>query len=318
MAFLLSSEAVGASWMRRRKLSAPRSVPWGRVIAMTAVLLGHGCTCGPPAKESVERRDAQSQPVGAPLGARGMWVWKTRARLPDPAFKTSLLETCQKAKLNEIYLSVSTGVLEDPRLPELMTALRGQGVRVEALMGEAVWYKRDKRGAMHSMIEAVAAYNDAHRADPFAGVHLDIEPHQLAENRGGHTFLPDLAETLKEASDTARKRNLGLSADLPRFALEEQGPAFARAVARPFVMLYELRDRSSERLVSVSANVVERVYAGLGPEVSGVLVVGLSADDYPADLEAMLAALDAAHAKGARYGGWAIHDEAKYRARPGR
>jgi hypothetical protein len=298
----------------------PRFVPWTVVIGLTALLLAHGCTCTPTAKEMREQpKSAVGKADGAPTVAtatRGMWVWKTRPRLADPAFKTTLLETCRRARLNELYVSIGGGVLEDPHLPELLAALHEAGVRVEALMGEATWYQPERRSPMFALITAVASYNDAHPGAGFAGIHLDIEPHQLPENRKTHDFLPALAETLVVASEAANKRNLSTSADLPRFALEKNGPALVRAVRRPFLMLYELRDKSSERLVATSKAVVDQAYAGLPPEVLGQLVVGVSVDDYPKELEVMLAALDSEHGKLARYGGWAIHDEGKYRARP--
>lgn len=284
---------------------------------MTALLVAQGCTCATPAKESASKHDTASATPDAPAtSARGMWVWRTGARLADPAFEAALLETCRRARLNEVYLSVGSGALDDARLPALVTALHGAGVRVEALMGDAAWYQPDKRTVMLASVGKVGAYNEAHPAARFAGVHLDIEPHQLAENRRSHDFLPALAEALKAASNEARKQNLSTSADLPRFALDEQGPQFARAVGRPFVMLYELRDKSAERLTAVSSALVATTYAGVGPEVRGRLVVGLSVGDYPSDLDARLAGLDAAQGKDPRYGGWAIHDDEKYRARP--
>jgi hypothetical protein len=289
-------------------------------MVVAALLFANGCTCTAPAKQT----QAQTAPDAgtprssdeAPALARGMWVWKTRARMPDPAFKATLLETCARAHLNELYLSVSAGLLDDVHLGELVTALREAGVRVEALMGEAAWYQPEKRAPMLALIDAVASYNDTHPRGRFSGVHLDIEPHQLAENRGARHFLPALVETLKAASELARRKQLTTSADLPRFAFEESGAALAGAVDRPFVMLYELHDKSSQRLVAASAAVIEHTYRGLAPDVASRLVVGLSVDDYPAELEARLAGLDAAHGKLVRYGGWAIHDEAKYRARP--
>lgn len=287
------------------------------VIALTAAVLAHGCTCARPAKESAERTVAQSVDPAIPAQTRGMWAWRTKARLDDPSGPAALAETCRRANLNELYLSVNEAILGDPRLPSLMGALESAGVRVEALMGEAEWYQHDRRAPMLALIDSVAAYGEKHTAARFRGIHLDIEPHQLPANKGNHGFLPALAETLGEAARAASKRSLTASADLPRFALDDEGPAFARSGVRIFVMLYELRDRSSERLVSTSGSVLGHTYAGVGGEVQSGAVIGLSVDDYPTDLEVMLAALDRSRPGGARYAGWAIHDEAKYRHRAG-
>ncbi|CAN5774837.1 hypothetical protein BH11MYX4_BH11MYX4_29430 [soil metagenome] len=293
-------------------------------MAVTAALLLQACTCARPAKETREPPVAQasarlatstSQP--APAAARGMWVWSTGKRLGDEAALATLLGSCQRAGVDEISLSVDAGVLDDARLPALVAGLRAAHIRVEALMGEAVWYRPEGRAPMLALIDAVAAYDKKHPEAGFAGIHLDVEPHQLPENKGDHGFVPLLAAAVAEASAHAAQRDLTSSVDLPRFALEEHGPAFARAADRVFVMLYELRGKSAQSLTKSSGNVVDRTYAGAGAEVTSRIVIGLSVDDYPADLEAMLAALERSHggSSAARYGGWAIHDEAKYRAR---
>jgi hypothetical protein len=242
-----------------------------------------------------------------------MWVWSTKSRLGEPTGTETLLGSCRRAGLNEVYLSVGAGALDDPRLPALMGALHGAHLRVEALMGEAAWYRPGNRAAMFATIEAVAAYDRRNPGASFDGIHLDVEPHQLPENRNNHQFVPVLAEALAEASALAATHHLTSSADLPRFALDEAGPAFARAVERPFVMLYQLRDRSPAWLMKASGSVVDHTFQGLDARQAGRIVIGLRVEDYPTDLEAMVGALDLEQR--ARYGGWAIHDEAKYRAR---
>jgi hypothetical protein len=107
---------------------------------------------------------------------------------------------------------------------------------------------------------------------------------------------------------------MSTSADLPRFALEEAGPSFAKAVPRLFVMLYELPQKSAPWLALASGGVIEQTYAGLTPAQRGRLVVSLRVEDYAGDLGTMVSALDDANGGSTRYGGWAIHDEAKYRA----
>ncbi|MBX3220583.1 MAG: hypothetical protein KF795_08700 [Labilithrix sp.] len=291
---------------------------------MTAAFLLGGCHCGRRPDGGLERRTTishidPSEPApdeaGIPRQARGMWVWSTKGRLQDPHGTSSLLETVRMAGLTEVYLSVNESVLAAPGLPALVAALTARGVRVEALSGNASWYTPEKLPAVLGWIDAVAAFNAKHPAK-FAGVHLDIEPHQLPENRNDHAFLPALAATLGAARQHAAAAGLTTSADLPRFALDEQhGPLFAAAVQRPFVMLYELRDTSPEALVARSRQVIEKTYAGASPALAGRLVVGLRVEDYPSTLETMLATLDRAHAATEpRFGGWAIHDEMRYRA----
>ncbi|MBX3258370.1 MAG: hypothetical protein KF782_01550 [Labilithrix sp.] len=297
-------------------------------MAMTAALFAPACHGARPARESAgprvsvaaaepaepaapERAAERELPI--PTGARGMWVWATKRRLDDPRGASSLLETIRMAGLDEVYLSMSDGVLDDPRLPALLDAIAARGVRIEALAGDATWSRPDALPTVLAVVDAVATYNAGH-ATRFAGVHFDIEPHQLPENRGDHAFVPALAAALRAARERADAAGLGTSADLPRFALEEHGPLFAQAVQRPFVMLYQLRDPSPAWLVQQSRRVLDDTYRAVDPTLRGRLVVGVRMEDYPTTVETMVRALDAAHGADARYGGWAVHDEAKYRA----
>jgi hypothetical protein len=284
-------------------------------LTVLALVSSSGCAREQAAQPSPILKTTESKLVEeVPGRARGMWVWSTKTRLNKADGVSSLLSTCALAKINELYLSVGSGVLDDPLLPGLMSQLAAAGIRVEALMGEADWYLPERRPEMGALIANVGVFN-ARGGARFAAIHLDVEPHQLPANRADHAFLLPLAVTMREARTQAATLGMALSADLPRFAFEEQGPLFAKAVARPFVMLYELRDRRSPWLVQASRAVIDDGYRDAIPELRGKVVVGLRVEDYPSDLDSMFTALDGAHGTVERYGGWAIHDEAKYRAR---
>ena len=247
-----------------------------------------------------------------PVYAHGMWIWRTQFHL-EHGDGAALLTTCRTAGVLELYLAVESRFLADARLPPLVATLRRGGIRVDALIGDATWYQPEKRQNMFATIDEIAAYGKR-VTDPmsrFVGVHFDIEPHQLPQNKGVRTYLPALADTLRAGRDRAGAFGLDAAADLPRFVIEDAPQlhhAFANAVPRLFLMLYELRDKSAPALVQTAASVVESEYRNEG---AGAMVVGVSVDDY-ADVAANLRALDAAKPGGSHYGGWAIHDEARY------
>ncbi|CAN5880230.1 hypothetical protein BH11MYX4_BH11MYX4_37150 [soil metagenome] len=291
------------------------SVP---AAALAAMLMTQGCYAETSADDAVPsaviealREDPRDADV--PVAARGTWVWGTRDRLDDPEAAKVILETCRESRLNEVYLSVGGGALKHPAMPALLAALYDAGVRVEALMGEADWSMPEHRHEMLARIDEVAAFNAQH-GGKIAAIHLDIEPHQLPSNRNNHAFLPQLAETLRVARARAGAAGMSTSADLPRFALDLHGPLFAQAVDRPFVMLYQLHDRSPDSLARQSAAVVEATYLGTHPGLRGRLVVAIRVEDYGRDTAPRARGLDDAHGAVSRYGGWAIHDEAKLRA----
>ncbi|MDB4944039.1 MAG: hypothetical protein JWP97_3573 [Labilithrix sp.] len=306
-------------------MSRNSSMPPAFMAAAVATMVGCAAPTEPPpspiarSSQPVSVMPAQCQGPGAATpeeleGAHGMWVWSTANRLADPRGAERIIESSHEAGLSEVYLSVNNGVLRDKRLPALMDALGASGLRVEALMGEANWYQAEHRPEMLARIDEVAAFNKEHAAG-FAAVHLDVEPHQLEENKNNHAFLPELAQTLAEATAHAASLCMSTSADLPRFALDEQGPAFAQAVPRLFVMLYQLKDSSPDWLTAASGEVLDHTFRGLAGEQRGRLVISLRIEDYPGTLETMMSTLDQKHGNDSRYGGWAIHDEAKYRVR---
>jgi len=297
------------------------SVP---VILVTAALLAPACRCARTPDEPRDRNPAttsealtaEARPAELPTHARGMWVWSVKRRLAEKDGVSSLVDTVRAARLDEVYLGANESVLADERLPELLAALAALHVRVEALVGDAHWYRPERRSELLGIVDRVATYNASHPAR-FAAMHFDIEPHQLPENKGRHPFLPALADALRAARERANAHGMTTSADLPRFAFEgEHAARFASAVERPFLMQYELRDASSVALVRQSGAILEHTYASVPPEVRGRMVIGLRVPDYGAELEARLQALDDAYAgRAPRFGGWAIHDEAAYRAR---
>lgn len=293
------------------------SVP---AVALASMLLTQGCygevdgedQATPVASVSedlrIHRRDAE-----LPTDARGIWVWGTTKRLDDPRAAETILETCRTVGLNEVYLSVGNGALRHPNMPALVKALYRAGIRVEALMGDVRWYQPEHRAEMLAAIDDVVTFNALH-GGRIAAIHLDIEPHQLVENRGDHAWLPELAEALSLARARAADAGLSTSADLPRFAFDEHGPLFARAVQRPFVMLYQLRDPSNEWLGRQSGAVIAETYLNVPAEVRGRMVVAVRVEDYGSKSGDTAKSLGDAHGANRRYGGWAIHDEAKLRA----
>jgi len=300
----------------RPSLIPRASVP---AVALASMLLTQGCyaemeggdkTAAAQVQENLQEDHRNAE---IPTNARGIWVWGVEKRLKDPNAAEVILETCRHDRLNEVYISVAHGVLKNPKMAELVKKLYDAGIRVEALMGDKSWYMPEHRHEMTSLIEDVIEFNAANGGH-IAAIHLDIEPHQYPENRGQHAWLPQLAETIQLARAQASSAGMSTSADLPRFAFDEQGPMFAKAAQRPFVMLYQLRERSADWLALQSAAVIEDTYIGANPELRGRLVVSLRVEDYGRDTAPMAYNVDQAHGGNGRYGGFAIHDEARLRA----
>src|SRR5262249_28105712 len=99
--------------------------------------------------------------------------------------------------------------------------------------------------ALLERIAQIGLFNGAHPEARFAAIHLDIEPHQLPQNKGADnlSYLPELTETLAAARMAATHAGLDIVADLPRKVLRAQlsdGMALVRACPRLVFMLYDL------------------------------------------------------------------------------
>ena len=246
--------------------------------------------------------------------AHGLWVWKTAELLRDPTAATTLRAFCAATGVTEVYLSVPKAVLADARLPALVATLRRGGLRVEALMGEPGWYRAAARGALDERIGAIGRFDAAHPEARFAAVHLDIEPHQLRENKGAANlgYLPELAETLAGARAAATRAGMDIAADLPRKVLRASvadGQALARACPRLVLMLYELPP---------GVDPAEIVRPALAWHAD--VVVGIRHADHGDGTRATGERIEAALARTPGFAGWAVHDYASWRgmARHGR
>lgn len=299
--------------MKKRNLKA--------LFALTASLLA--MTASPAAKGNPVQvsdtkatqaaHEAQAEP------ARGVWVWKTEQFLGDGA---SLARACRDMGANEVYLAVTHAWLADPRLPSLVKALQHAGLRVEALMGDPSWSTAEEQPAMLRLIDHVAAFG-RHTGARFAAVHMDVEPHVLAENRNADVgqYLPGYVESMRVARARAERRGLAFGADVPRHFFRADGIArknLVEAIPRLFLMLYELPEHGKDtsdaarELERASADVIQSAYAEASAQAGSEMVVGLSVEDYGRRLPTMLDAVDTANRKTGHYGGWAIHDFSQY------
>jgi hypothetical protein len=173
-----------------------------------------------------------------------------------------------------------------------------------------VWYRADRRAPLLERIDEVARWNTQHPDSPVAGVHLDIEPHQLAENKGtdNRGYLPELVETLAEARVAAEHARLQLAADIPRKLLRvtpAEAAALVAACPRLTLMLYEMPGDAVSATVTAA-----RTALAWGAEVT----VGVRAADFRRATNDVIRRIDA-QLQGTRgYQGWAIHDYAALRA----
>ena len=253
----------------------------------------------------------------------GLWVWKTPTVLAGPGGAEALRDFAQANGINEVYVSISRrdNLSQDAPLLALLDLLHQSHIRVEALLDSIDADEAGKpRDTFLDLARSIVQFNAAQPRSRFDGIHLDIEPHQRAENKGAGNlqFLPGLTETFRGVRAIAGPAHLTVNADIPNKLLKgdaAQRQALLTSVDRVTLMLYELSSpddgKSTESKVMKLQNAAQRylamAYEGLADPKLARMVIALRTADYRERLPAMLQTLEERQSANPRYLGWARH-----------
>jgi outer membrane protein TolC len=135
--------------------------------------------------------------------ARGLYVWQSARFIAALAGdRGAELERLTNWRIERVMLSLDRAQIErysrdDTALRTALQALAQHDIRVELLLGEPTWMLATHRGDLLGVIASLSAL-------PFDGLHLDLEPNQLAADGGdGREHLTALAETLTQVATIA-------------------------------------------------------------------------------------------------------------------
>ncbi len=261
---------------------------------------------------------AQDVPV------HGLWVWKTATVLAMPRAAATLRDFCRSEGVTETYVSfsgTSASATEESQVAELIAVLHRSNIRVEALISGTDSYEPGKpREKLLGHVRAILQFNQKHPKDRFDGIHLDIEPQQLPQNKGEGNlqFLPALVETYRAVLALAEPTQLTVNADIPnkflKGDLRERAMLFS-ALPRLTLMLYELSSptdkdtpvEKTEKLRKASQRYFDMAYQGLTGKDIAKMSIALRTPDYGQSLPAMLKSLDDALRASPHYLGWGWH-----------
>jgi hypothetical protein len=260
--------------------------------------------------------------AGEPL-VHGVWVWKTPSALELPGSAEALRDFCKANEINEVYLSFSRkpSAADKSRVTGLIEQLHQASIRVEALLGSA---NADKPGLprdeLVAQVREILQFNQKHPKTRFDGIHLDIEPHQRAENKGpgNLTFLPNLVAAYRAVMAVAEPAKLTVNADIPNKYLKgdlAQRQMLLSSVPRVTLMLYELsspKDGKSnpekiQKLHQAADKYLRIAYEGLDDPKLAKMAIALRTPDYGGFLPDILNTLDSEFSKNPHYLGWARH-----------
>jgi len=260
--------------------------------------------------------------------AHGLWVWKKPPVVDAPQGAEKLLDFCQSQGVTEVYVSVSANgeVSQQAQLTHLINLLHRSHIRVEALLSSN---NADEAGAhrekLLDQVRAILQFNRSHGAEPFDGIHLDIEPQQRPENKGAGNlkFLSGLVEAYRAVRTLAEPTHLTVNADIQKKLLEgtvAQRKMLLSSLPQLTLMLYELSspkdgesvEKKKEKLQAESRKYLDMAYAGLSDPNLAKMMIGLRTPDYGKLLPGMLSILDETNRTNSHYAGWAEHSYNDY------
>ena len=260
--------------------------------------------------------------------AHGLWVWKSSVVLEAPRGAEALWEFCKSEDINEVYVSVSerSEASEESQLVHLIGLLHRSNIRVEALLSSTDADEAGKhRETFLNHVREIVQFNQRHSADPFDGIHLDVEPQQRQENKGPGNlrFLPGLIDAFRAVRALAEPAGMTVNADIQNKLLKgdlNERRMLLSAVPRVTLMMYELSspgdgesvEQKAEKVEKASQKFLDMAYDGLGDRNLAKMVIALRTRDYGDLLPQMLKKLDDANRANPYYRGWARHSYNDY------
>jgi hypothetical protein len=112
---------------------------------------------------------------------RATWVWDNSVT-QDAGRRAALLRFCHERRIDTLFLHAPADHLREraAQFRALLVAAHAQGIRIDALDGEATWAHEPARA--EAFLAAVRGFNDAAALDQkFDGVQLDVEPYDTPE-----------------------------------------------------------------------------------------------------------------------------------------
>ena len=177
-------------------------------------------------------------------GERSVYIWSEQFNRYSNAELFALFET--KA-LKHALVSVGKKV-NQKKLLEFMQEAAQHHVRVSQLLGEAKWALEKHHNHALAVVEARVQYGDA--------IHLDIEPHALAEYKANpKQVLQDLIKLV--AAIRMQHPDIDLTISVPHHWPAEVLGALNNHVNRVYLMAYETSDADviSRRIKTVLASI---------------------------------------------------------------
>lgn len=149
---------------------------------------------------------------------RGLWVWSNLPSI-DPQLRAELLQLAGQQQLTTLYLQAQTLVYDAPAaLRQAIADAAAAGLEVELLTGKHSWARPEGHAELLQLLGDLRAFVAGSPGPKAVAVHLNIEPHALAEWHGDRQALANaLIDLLELAGAQLQGSGLQLVYDMPNW-----------------------------------------------------------------------------------------------------
>ena len=149
---------------------------------------------------------------------RGLWVWSNYPTI-DPQVRAELLQLATQHQVTTLYLQAQTLVYDAPAtLYEAISAAAEAGLDVELLAGKHSWARTSEHGKLLQLLADLRVFVAAAPGPKPLAVHLNVEPHTLAEWTSDRQNLANALIDLMELAQAELKGSgLQLAYDMPNW-----------------------------------------------------------------------------------------------------
>lgn len=153
--------------------------------------------------ESADERSELRREKPADTPSRGIYIWES-ADFLDSGTRGPLLDALERWDIRRLLLSLDGAQIANAAtehgakaLQDLLDEAETRGMDAVLLLGEPSWMLPEGREDLVAIIESLSSF-------PFAGLHLDIEPEQLASETLAHLDVEEqLAATVQRVVEVS-------------------------------------------------------------------------------------------------------------------
>ncbi|NMO98141.1 hypothetical protein [Paenibacillus lemnae] len=170
------------------------------------------------------------QSLGTNSNMKAVWLWDTPFIKENPA---SILAFAEQTGLDTIYLQMNRDVRPE-YYKSFIKAAGKQNIEIHVLGGAPSWSLKSERHRLDAFLTWTKEYQDAAAPEErFTGIHVDVEPHGLAQWKTNQAdLIRQWQDNTRYLAEGARALNLPITADIPFWIYQYQLPDGSMSMSR--------------------------------------------------------------------------------------